>query len=172
MEGEEEKRRRKARERKKNGKVWFMWWNVELAQIYIQTVKLCGILIVLFQTILIPCVCQCVCVDLWLTTTLVGGPRADRARGLYISVCGWGEGFRVQTAGQIFIEFHLNGHKVSLRPYWAASRENSTNTCKSWKSAANRYHLEFCDKVGMVFDFAEVHCEFSGWGSKFYRGVH
>lgn len=40
----------------------------------------------------------------------------------YMCVYEWGK------ANQIFIEFHLDGHKASLRSYWAATRENGTNT--------------------------------------------
>lgn len=63
-----------------------------------------------------------------------GGQRVDRGRQEAwgcVCVCKHGEEVVcVPMAKQIFIEFHLDGHKESLRPYWAASRENgrSTNT--------------------------------------------
>lgn len=73
--------------------------------------------------------------------------------GLYVCEWVWGQLIRAPTA--IFIEFHLDGHKPSLRPYWAATRENGTNTnmssnplCRDTsRSFVLKFDCEFCTEA-------------------------
>ncbi len=73
---------------------------------------------------------------------------------------------RVPTADQIFIEFHLDGHKAFPRLFCAASRENGTNTNTS--SHPPRPYTSW----SLVIKLRCLICRVDRQRPSLYRGVH
>lgn len=62
----------------------------------------------------------------------------------------WAEVVRAPAADQIFIEFHLDGHKASPLPYCANNRENCTNTNTSSNPLQPHTSWSFVIKLGCL----------------------